>query len=89
MAVTSFAKPRIRLVEKSLDSTLNVIQFLSLHLLYVKLIHAVKVVQLHFVAKMASVVMKILYSMQLPIMPMNVNVFVLITSQVGSNIAIT
>ena len=59
---------------------------LSLHLKYVKLIHAVKVLQLLFVVKMACVVMKILYTMQLSIMPMNANVFVLIISQVRSNI---
>lgn len=50
-----------------------------------KLIHAVKVLQLLFVVKMACVVMKILYTMQLSIMPMNVNVCVLITTQVRSN----
>ena len=57
-----------------------------------KLIHAVKVAQiLVFVAKMACVVMKIMYLlvMQLPIIPMSVDVFVLITFQVCSNIAIT
>ena len=61
----------------------------------VKLIHAVKVVQLRFAAKMASVVMTIsnfttlFVTMQLRIMSMNVNVFVMITTQVCSNIAIT
>ena len=65
---------------------------LPLYLRYVKLIHAVKVAQiLSFVAKMACVVMTIMYLlvMQLPIIPMSVDVFVPITSQVCLNIAIT
>ena len=85
---TNLARPRIRLVDASLDWNLNVMKSLRqpLHLKYVKLIHAVKVAQLHFVVKMASVVMKILFTMQLPIISMNANVFVLITTQVRSNI---
>ena len=65
---------------------LRLLQFLR-HVKYVKLIHAAKVLQLHFVARMAFVVISILYSMQLTIMPMNVDVIVLITSQVFKNSA--
>ena len=54
------------------------------NLLNAKLTHAVRLDRIHFVVKMASVVITILYSMEL--MPMNVNVFALITSQVHSNI---
>ena len=52
-------------------------------LLNAKLIHAVRLDRIHFVVKMASVVITILYSMEL--MPMNVNVFALIITQVKSN----
>ena len=75
------------LVDVSMDSTMIVWRQLF-HLKFATLIHAVKVAQIRFVAKMACVVMKILYTMQLPIMPMNAPVFVLITSQVRSNIEI-
>ena len=54
-----------------------------------KPIHAVEMARIHFVAKMVCVVMKILYLIRQLIMPMNVNAFVLITSQVCPNIAIT
>ena len=63
VAAANSAKPKIRPVDVSLDWNLYVTMFLR-HLKYVKLIHAVKVVQIRFVAKMACVIMKILYSMQ-------------------------
>ena len=70
MAAANSAKPKIRPVDVSLDWNLYVmkfpgqLQFLR-RLKYVKLIYAVKVGQIRFVAKMACVVMRILYSMQL------------------------
>ena len=53
------------------------------YLLHAKLIHAVRMDQNRFVVKMACVVITILFSMEL--MPMNVNVFALIITQVKSN----